>query len=175
MKQNDSSGRDTRSLQYDNDFWRFSLAVYAQPDVADECLNLQQAAGIDVNLLLFSAWTGTRSIVLNNEDIEAASQQVAAWQDLVIRPLRSVRQKLKTFEYGGPDDFRARVKAAEIEAEQIEQAILFSYSNSLRSAPTSGRDAVSANVKKYIDMKSGAGGTGTFAPRLVEAALRRCS
>ena len=48
-------------LQYDNEFWRFSLAIYKPPDVAAECLALQEAVGLDVNLLLFCAWLGTRS------------------------------------------------------------------------------------------------------------------
>ena len=44
-------------LQYDNEFWRFSLAVYKPPDVAAECLALQEAVGLDVNLYLArDAW-----------------------------------------------------------------------------------------------------------------------
>lgn len=45
-------------LQRENEFWQFSLAVYAAPGVEAECLALQEALGIDVNLLLFFVWLG---------------------------------------------------------------------------------------------------------------------
>jgi uncharacterized protein (TIGR02444 family) len=45
-------------LECDNPFWNFSLAVYAAPDVAAECLALQSALNIDANSLLFCAWLG---------------------------------------------------------------------------------------------------------------------
>lgn len=52
-------------LNLENRFWRFSLAVYAAPGVADECLALQERCGIDVNILLFCAWVGgARRILL---------------------------------------------------------------------------------------------------------------
>ena len=68
--------RDTDALQYDNEFWRFSLAVYGQDDVAQECLQLQQVGGIDINLLLFCAWLGTRAIVLSAVEIDLPCQIV---------------------------------------------------------------------------------------------------
>lgn len=65
-------------LELDNAFWRFSLVVYAQPDVAPECIALQEAAGNDVNILLFSAWLGAeREAVLSGADLEDLSQRLA--------------------------------------------------------------------------------------------------
>ncbi len=58
LAQHESRDSETDNLQYDNDFRCFSLAVYEQAEVAQECLQLQQAIGIDVNLLLFCAWVG---------------------------------------------------------------------------------------------------------------------
>jgi uncharacterized protein (TIGR02444 family) len=160
------------TLQYDNEFCRFSLAVYGQASVADECLQLQQAIGADVNLVLFCAWTGTRAIVLSGDDIAQAVARVVAWQDQVIRPLRSVRQNMKGLELGELEGFRARVKSIEIEAEQIEQAVLFAYSKRLQSTHRNIRDAVAENVQKYIEMKSGP--KSLAAPVLVDATLRSC-
>jgi uncharacterized protein (TIGR02444 family) len=158
------------TLQYDNEFWRFSLAVYGQAGVADECLQLQQAIGADVNLVLFCAWTGTRAIVLSGDDIAQAMARVVAWQDQVVRPLRTVRQNMKGLELGELEGFRARVKSIEIEAEQIEQAILFAYSKRFQSTHRNIRDAVAENVQKYIEVKSGP--KSLAAPVLVDAALR---
>jgi uncharacterized protein (TIGR02444 family) len=38
--------------------WSFSLAVYSDGSVQQECLNLQDQYGIDVNVLLFCAYAG---------------------------------------------------------------------------------------------------------------------
>jgi uncharacterized protein (TIGR02444 family) len=163
------SESDNGPLQYDNEFWRFSLAVYGRAGVADECLALQDAIGADVNLLLFCAWAGVRTIVLSRDDIEQAMRLVVAWQDNVVRPLRGVRQNMKALESEATEGFRARVKSLEIEAEQIEQAILFAHSSRLQSTQGNIRDAVTRNVQAYIALKSGP--KGLTAPALIEAAL----
>jgi uncharacterized protein (TIGR02444 family) len=168
---------DTDTLNYDNDFWRFSLAVYGEADVAEECLALQQAIEADINFLLFCAWIGTRAIILSRKDIEAALKNVSAWQEHVVRPLRSVRQQIKALTHDEFESFRARVKSMEIEAEQIEQAILFAYSKGIQNAHACAdcREAVTQNVKKYIEIKSGSKperGSDFYAPFLIDAAVR---
>jgi uncharacterized protein (TIGR02444 family) len=158
-------------LQYDNDFWRFSLKVYDQNSVAHECLALQESHGVDVNLLLFCAWTGTRAIVLNRTEIEEASKLVAEWNDLIVRPLRSVRRNLKAYHAVDLSSFRVRVKAMEIEAEQIEQAILFAYARRFRGsgANTSCADAIAHNVNQYVTMIADGPLLSLTAPFLIEA------
>jgi len=158
------------TLHYDNEFWRFSLAVYGEAGVAEECLGLQQAIGADVNLLLFCAWTGARGIVLRGGDIKHVMARVAPWQDHIVRPLRSVRQNMKGPEFGKSENFRVRVKSVEIEAEQIEQAILFAYSERFQSTHGNIRNAIVENVGKYIELKSGQ--KNLVAPVLIDAALR---
>jgi uncharacterized protein (TIGR02444 family) len=156
-------------LNYDNGFWRFSLAVYGQAEVAKECLALQDALGLDVNILLFCAWLGTHSVALQRQDIEAALRAVAAWQDDVVRPLRTARQRAKALS--GDEDFRADIKDSEIKAEQIEQAMLFAYSQELRKRKDAESDRVAENVRLYIGMKQPADAQ-VSASRLIEAALR---
>jgi uncharacterized protein (TIGR02444 family) len=160
---------DCGALQYDNEFWRFSLAVYGRAGVAEECLALQEIAGADVNVLLFCAWTGMQAIVLSRDDIEQALRLVTAWQDNVVRPLRGVRQSVKALDHQESEGFRARVKSMEIEAEQIEQAILFSYSKRLKSTRRDMREAVTENIQRYIALK--AGPKSPAAPALVDAVL----
>jgi uncharacterized protein (TIGR02444 family) len=159
-------------LQYDNEFWRFSLAVYKPADVAAECLALQEAVGLDVNLLLFCAWLGTRAIVLSRGDIEAASRVVAGWHTSVVRPLRGVRRHITT-QYGDVyEDLRSRVKDTELQAEQVEQAMLFSYAQGIQSSSdgTDRRDAVAKNVNEYISMFAGAARPASGAPMLIRGA-----
>ena len=161
---------DTGALQYDNEFWRFSLAVYGQGEVAKECLQLQQALGIDINLLLFCAWLGTRGIALSKAEIEAASSTVGSWHENVVRPLRGVRQHIKKLERIDVESFRGKVKGMELEAEQIEQAMLFAHSKKIQIPKTDSRDAITTNVKNYIAMTSSA--ASLSAPRLIETAHR---
>jgi uncharacterized protein (TIGR02444 family) len=175
--QNDGIESIVSGLQYDNEFWRFSLSVYKQNEVAQECLALQETSDTNINLLLFCAWAGTQGIVLSSENIETASMAVAVWEETIVRALRGMRQKIKSFGAAGLEDFRARVKDIELEAEKVEQAILFGYSKSISGSPagTDRRDVITDNIKKYIAFKSGAGAGHSperSAPYLVGAALR---
>ncbi len=163
---------DRSELQYDNEFWRFSLAVYEPADVANEALALQEAIGLDVNLLLFCAWLGTRAIALSRGDIEAASRVVASWHNSVVRPLRGVRRHIKT-QYGDAfENLRSRVKDDELQAEQAEQAMLFAYAQGIQSSQSDvdRRDAIARNVTEYISMMSGAAPSVPAAPLLVRTA-----
>src|SRR5262249_50629028 len=139
---------DQGLLQLDNDFWRFSLRVYDQEGVADECLALQEHHGVNVNLLLFCAWIGTQAITLDRNDIEAAAKTVVRWDAMVVRPLRLARQEMKA----DPEmaTVRARVKALELEAEQIEQAMLFAHARHISGANAQHGDAVAHNVDQYV-------------------------
>jgi uncharacterized protein (TIGR02444 family) len=154
-------------LELDNPFWQFSLSIYGQVDVADECLALQEAAGIDVNVLLFCAWLGARGIVLRKEDIAAASETIEAWSQNVVRPLRGVRQRMKGLYNNEFSDLRERVKALELEAEQVEQAILFAHAKKIHGAEADRGKAISQNVDQYLRTAS--------APRLIAAVQRRIS
>ena len=170
----DSSACD---LQYDNDFWRFSLAVYGLNDVAQECLALQESLKIDVNLLLFCAWMGTRKAPLTRTDIETASVVVETWHEHIVRPLRGIRRWIKTLHRDEFETYRTRVKGLEIEAEQIEHAILFAHAEQMqfRVAGAERRDAVAENIKRYLETKAGGGPTKTAqpsAPCLIDFALR---
>ena len=159
---------DQDLLQPDNEFWRFSLRVYDQEGVAEECLELQDRHGVNVNLLLFCAWMGTQAITLDRNDIEAAAQVVVHWDAMVVRPLRIARKEMKT----DPDmaTVRARAKALEIEAEQIEQAMLFAHARRLRSANAHQGDAIAHNVNQYVAVATNAALSEAAAPCLIKAA-----
>ena len=159
---------DQGLLQLDNDFWRFSLKVYDQKGVADECLALQDRHGVNVNLLLFCAWIGTQAIILDRNGIEAATKIVVRWDAMVVRPLRIARQEMKA----DPDmaAVRARVKALEIAAEQIEQAMLFAHARSTTSARAQHGDAIAHNVNQYVAVATNAAFSEAAAPCLIKAA-----
>jgi uncharacterized protein (TIGR02444 family) len=118
----------------DNAFWRFSLRVYAAPGVAAECLALQAAHNVDVNLLLFTAWAGAeRGWQLTAPELQRMRQAVHQWQETVVKPLRSARRAIKTLamQSQSADTLRVQIAADELEAERIEQALLFALTEEL--------------------------------------------
>src|SRR3954451_355651 len=75
-------------------FWRFSLALYARPGVAEALIALQDRAGLDVNLILFGLWAGARhGRNLEGEGFAAAAEAVAVASG-VVRDIRALRRQL---------------------------------------------------------------------------------
>ena len=119
-------------------FWNFSLEVYGGDGVARACLDLQERRGVDVNVLLFCAWMGASGRgTLTVEKLKASRADVARWQSDVIRPARSLREKIKDLggsTRGSGADFPAQVEAvrrqvaqAELAAEHVEQLVLAAH------------------------------------------------
>ena len=50
-------------------FWRFSVKFYAVPGVAQACIDLQDQAKVDVNVLFFLLWNATQGRALNAADV----------------------------------------------------------------------------------------------------------
>ena len=107
-----------------NSLWDFSLKIYAQSGVAEQCLALQDDFGVDVNLLLWSLWLEQRGQQLSSELLARAETRVADWSQQAVQPLRALRRKLKA-QFGQGDGAREAVrqaiKAAELEAERYQQ------------------------------------------------------
>ena len=162
----------------DNAFWKFSLAVYAAPGVPEECLAVQEAHGVDVNVLLFCAWlAAARKVALTPGDIEAIGTVVGVWHESAVKPLRGVRRYMKDVPGGDVAVLRTRVKGAELEAEQIEQAMLFAYAG--ERWPQAGQAVLPAvlwtNLETYLRAQGYAGPGGGELPlrSLCTAALAR--
>jgi uncharacterized protein (TIGR02444 family) len=147
-----------RLLQCDNPFWKFSLDVYAAPGVAAECLALQRELDVDVNLLLFCAWLGAcRKAMLSAEQLAMFEGIVRPWHEDVVKPLRRARDAIKGRADSveeGVAALRKKVLAAELDAEQIEQALL--HQAALESLPevTLHTAALRANVLMFLQLKA---------------------
>jgi uncharacterized protein (TIGR02444 family) len=162
----------TPSQPLETPLWTFSLAVYGSDGVADECLDLQERLGLDVNILLFAAFIGAvEGVRLDVSDITAANAEVAHWQDDIVRPLRKVRRALKSAD---AEVLRAQVKTAELEAEKIEQRLLWQWSRQLAGRPRGDRaQALAANLYRLLEFYDAVGvqAYATAAlPRLLAAA-----
>jgi len=139
------------SRRVDNPFWAFSQALYGREGVAPACLALQERFDLDVNLLLFCCWAGSRGRTLSRAQLERAVETVRPWRDAAVRPLRAARRWLKfqTLADGAlSEPLRQRIKAGELEAEAIQQEILFQAVAIAegRAAPA----AVAANMVAYL-------------------------
>jgi uncharacterized protein (TIGR02444 family) len=160
----------------DNAFWQFSLAVYMAPGAGDECLAVQEDYGVDVNVLLFCAWLAhARKVALTPQDVDAIRAEVGAWHEGAVKPLRGVRRYMKNVAGDDVAALRARVKAAELEAEQLEQAMLFSYAEAHWAwAGQAGLPAtLRSNLETYLRAQGyrGPGGEGLPLQSLCTAVL----
>jgi len=138
--------------------WDFALAVYMAPGVSTACLELQERFGVDVNLLLFSAWMGgARGVDLSAADVAGAQALVRAWHAEIVKPLRTVRQALKAGPDPAPSErtetLRNKIKAVEVHAERIELSVLQDHGLTVGGAPSPERNPERAarNMTLVVD------------------------
>jgi uncharacterized protein (TIGR02444 family) len=158
----------------ENPLWTFSLVVYAEQGVQEECLALQERFALDVNLLLLCAYAGVQGVMLSGNDVAAAAEAVAGWHAQVVRPLRQARRALKPVARDDAAALRTQVKGIELRAEQIEQAMLWSWWQERPvGTPAEPDAALTANVRRLLE-HYGAGGAdpAKAAPNLLRTALR---
>ena len=136
-------------------FWRFSVKFYAEPGVAPACIELQDRAGVDVNLLFFLLWNATQKRALNSAEIAEIDRDFGAWRDLAVVPLRTLRRALKSppavLAPDAAEGFRTRIKAVELEAERLQQEAMYSLAQSGRIGQTADTeiDAARRSVAAY--------------------------
>ena len=137
-------------------FWDFSLKLYGQDQVEAHCLELQDNWGFDVNLLLLCIWLGTKGVSLNAESMKILITQSSEWRLQAVLPLRQLRQSLKDPAIGidgeGAALLRERVKAIELDAERLQQDMLYRTLETLpgkdgRSADRAG--IIRGNLSRY--------------------------
>lgn len=120
-------------LQLDGPHWQFSLQIYGHEGVPPACLHLQDAHGLDVNVLLLALYANLRDgRHVSAEDVASLDAAVREQREAVVRPLRDVRRLLKAQPFG-PDSepLRTAVKKAELVAEQFEQLCLARHAATL--------------------------------------------
>ena len=131
--------------------WSFSLALYGRPGVPAWCLDLQDAHGADVNVMLALLFAGMRGVRLDASAVAALDAAVRDWRDDVVVPLRRVRRRLKT-EEGDAQALRTTIKGAELTAERLEQQVLAARLAPLPDtpAPAEAQAAAAANLAHYL-------------------------
>ncbi|HWE73686.1 MAG TPA: TIGR02444 family protein [Stellaceae bacterium] len=103
-------------------FWRFSLAIYARPDVPPACLVLQDQHDRDVNVMLFCCWLGASGRGrLDRAALDAADRAVSGWRHDVVEHFRAARRAIKAAALPDSDGIYAKAKAVELDAERLLQ------------------------------------------------------
>lgn len=128
-------------------FWDWAVAAYRDEAVRIACLDLQDAQGQNVPLLLWAAWCAASGRAPDEEALEAAVDTARNWQDHAIAPLRALRRTLKPripdMDDADRETVRDQVKALELDAERR----LMSALEGLAPAPSSdARDLFPALV-----------------------------
>lgn len=155
-------------MNSDHPFWTFSLAVYAQPGVAAECLALQDRDAIDVNILLFCAWLGaSRCVLLRPTDLDRITKSIETWTRDVVVPLRQARRAAKV---QGQITLAKQIADTELAAEREAQDRLFALSSSL---PQASHETAATCVRRNIELllETRRDGKSPF-PGALEAAAR---
>jgi uncharacterized protein (TIGR02444 family) len=135
-------------LELEGPQWAFAVDLYRRPAVAAACLLLQDAIGADISLLLFVMFAAEiHRTGLERADLENLDNAIAAWRREVIRPLRTIRRRMKTGPEPAPaaatEALLQQIKVAEIRAEQIELAALAQwFDRHLRTGATAPVDRV---------------------------------
>src|SRR5437870_2416999 len=163
-----------QAAELDTDLWRFACAFYACDGVAPACLTLQESLSVDVNILLFAIYARrVRGVALDARDLGAVDALVRDWRHEIVQPLRRLRTRLKAGPVPAPsaasDHLRNRIKAAELEAEQIELALLSRWLERQPPAASAGRGDA-ANVPLLVARYFGAPADEAF-PREAGDAL----
>ncbi len=139
--------------------WDFALRLYGAPGVGDACLVLQDESGVDVPVLLFSAWLARNFVALSPSDIARIDGLVQDWRNEVVIPLRAIRRRLKNGPHPAPtgetETLRNGVKGVELNSEKIELAILEAEGQALMDAGTFTGDAT-GNLRAVVEFFRGA-------------------
>jgi uncharacterized protein (TIGR02444 family) len=170
---------DLDLLPLDNPFWQFSLRVYAVPAAAAECLELQRLLAINVNLLLFCSWIAvSRRVGLGAVDIRSIEGEIDGWHTVAVLPLRKIREQIKLLpemQHQEVQAFRRQVLADELQAEQIEQALIFNRAErlSMQQKSRAVRDIIAGNIDLLCGLStiSKPGGNPVSVSALIEVSL----
>lgn len=129
--------------------WDYAVATYARPGVAAACLDLQERAGADVNLLLTAAWLAERGCRWGDGEVAALVELCAGWRQSCVLPLREVRRYLA--DDAGLVELYRQAKALELAAERRQLQMIEAWlEERLPTMAAGSGDALSDNLTLYL-------------------------
>jgi uncharacterized protein (TIGR02444 family) len=138
-----------KDLRLETPFWKFSLALWKDQAAQRALLSLQNNMNLIVNRLLFCNWLGFERRELLTEAM-FQDPLIAQWHEQSVTTLRTLRNTLKIAAPLQPL-LIASVQNAELQAEQIEQALLFQRVDQLSQDTTKRNtlETLSFNLLSY--------------------------
>jgi uncharacterized protein (TIGR02444 family) len=155
--------------------WDFALDFYALPDVSGALIELQDRAGLDVNLILFALWHGLSGRGrLNGEKLAAADKAVGMLRIELIEPLRVLRRRLAMDRDADIQRLRAAIKEVELGAEKIALARLAGCAGPLIASVDAAErlGAANGNFALYLGSVQTCGAAGLIRQALQGFARR---
>jgi uncharacterized protein (TIGR02444 family) len=133
--------------------WTFITRLYGSPDVQQACLLLQDHFDVDVSFLLTLLWYARNGIAFDDGDVEALDGMIASWRSDVVRPVRTIRREIKPIAEHNDAiaRFHNKIKSVEVEAEQIEIALLVHALEQRLRPQLSGEAAQPAPIARTIE------------------------
>jgi hypothetical protein len=101
---------------------------------------------------------------VSSRDIAAALDIVKNWNSEIVTKIRDVRRALKPLD---AEALRDKIKAAELDAERVEQAMLENWATTYFVGRQTSKDALRTNVQTALAFYNAA---GSMPIRLIEAA-----
>lgn len=159
----------------DSAFWRFSLRFYAHDGVPTLCLHLQDAHGVDVNLLFFMLFLASHGRRLATDEVRRIDHTAAVWRERAVKPLRALRRDLKAgvtaMDAQTVEQLRSDIKRCELHAERMQQEMLErAFPAAALGTPDIATSAATANVAAYGSLLGN--GSNTLPAHTVSALLQ---
>lgn len=132
--------------------WDFALAFYAQPQVAEACLQLQDEYQANVCLLIGLRWLDVRGQYLSGADFATLKIHIQDWARGVVEPLRSLRRDLKLpFANFVQDEIQTQLRTLIKQAELLaEKKLLIEIERwAIALSPISKMEPVN-NLARYL-------------------------
>lgn len=118
-------------MEPDNPLWRYALACWQNPELAQACLELQ-TRGWSVTRILCAGWLGLNGHLFTG--VEDA--KVTEWRSRVTGSIRSARKSIPR-HHNDCHDLREALARAELQAEQTELAL--AWQTLTNSYPETGK------------------------------------
>ncbi|GEM_PF-2892974 len=112
-------------------FREFSEALWASPQLRGACLDLQDSAGIDVNLVLLALFLAAHGRAADADVAARAGAASQDWTRPVTDNLRAARRAIK----GQDDALYEKALSLELEAEAVLQDRLAAIAEGAPAAP----------------------------------------
>jgi len=128
----DREAEDPTREQQHSPQWDFIVSLYAEPDIRDACLALQNMGGIDIPILLAALYASAKqNIRFEIQDIREMDVLVDPLRKNYVLPLRAMRTAPKREAVpnanSGLGELRTKILEAELLAEREQLALLDLY------------------------------------------------